>query len=942
MSALVSAKTKLLTEFDPQYIASIYKAIEQNQAIIEFDLNGVVLTANANLLSMFGYALEDLLGKHHDQLCVAGAAERGENTFLWEKLCAGESVSGIFHRSAADGSDRYMQASYIPVVDAAGKPCKIVQIATDITASKTKSLEDDGKIMAINRTQAVIEFDLEGNVLTANEKFLEIFSYTLQEIIGQHHRIFCCETYAQSEDYRNFWNDLRAGEHKQNEFMRLNRQGRCVWLQATYTPIRNAEGNIYKIIKFASDITGNKLASIANEGRIAAISRSQGIIEFDLGGNILEANENFLQLIGYTLEEIKGKHHRIFVCKEEASGGAYRAFWQKLGDGQFDAGEYLRYGKNGKKIWIQASYNPILDLDGKPVRIVKYCIDITTAKMAAMEMAARMDAVSRSSCLMELSADGHILTANDRMQNALGYAISDLVGKHESYILFEEDARIQSYIDLWNSLREHHSVNIEIRRKGVGGLERWFLANFSPILGLDGILTKVIIQADDITTAKLERLDTAGKLRAIDRYQAMIEFDMTGKVLHANDNFLKLMGYRLDDIQGRHHRMFVDPEEASGAAYQSFWERLGRGEFEAGEYKRIGKNNHEVWIQATYNPVFDPSGNPVKVVKFAIDVTDSKLHTSEFKAKVDAIDRGQAVIEFDLNGQVLDANRNFLAAMGYTLREIKGQHHSMFCSTEYTIGKDYRDFWLRLSEGQFISGRFHRLGKFNRDVWIQATYNPIFDLNGKAMKIVKYAHDVTSEVQLEQRIASGAAEMNAHVRELVESVNAIATNSIVAADLAHDSSAAAQSGFDALQKSIAAITAIQASSSQVSEIVGVIDEIANQTNLLAFNAAIEAARAGEHGIGFSVVADEVRKLAERSSVAAREITKLIEESVQHVGKGAEVSREACRSFEGIMSGVAKTSKSVAEIAESAENQSKMAKQVSLLIDQIAHAKEKEN
>lgn len=543
---------------------------------------------------------------------------------------------------------------------------------------------------------------------------------------------------------------------------------------------------------------------------------------------------------------------------------------------------------------------------------------------------------------MELSADGHILTVNDRMQNALGYAISDLVGKHESYILFEEDARIQSYIDLWNSLREHHSVNIEIRRKGVGGLERWFLANFSPILGLDGILTKVIIQADDITTAKLERLDTAGKLRAIDRYQAMIEFDMTGKVLHANDNFLKLMGYRLDDIQGRHHRMFVDPEEASGAAYQSFWERLGRGEFEAGEYKRIGKNNHEVWIQATYNPVFDPSGNPVKVVKFAIDVTDSKLHTSEFKAKVDAIDRGQAVIEFDLNGQVLDANRNFLAAMGYTLREIKGQHHSMFCSTEYTIGKDYRDFWLRLSEGQFISGRFHRLGKFNRDVWIQATYNPIFDLNGKAMKIVKYAHDVTSEVQLEQRIASGAAEMNAHVRELVESVNAIATNSIVAADLAHDSSAAAQSGFDALQKSIAAITAIQASSSQVSEIVGVIDEIANQTNLLAFNAAIEAARAGEHGIGFSVVADEVRKLAERSSVAAREITKLIEESVQHVGKGAEVSREACRSFEGIMSGVAKTSKSVAEIAESAENQSKMAKQVSLLIDQIAHAKEKEN
>jgi methyl-accepting chemotaxis protein len=293
------------------------------------------------------------------------------------------------------------------------------------------------------------------------------------------------------------------------------------------------------------------------------------------------------------------------------------------------------------------------------------------------------------------------------------------------------------------------------------------------------------------------------------------------------------------------------------------------------------------------------------------------------------------VIEFDLNGQVLNANRNFLTAMGYTLREIQNQHHSIFCSGEYTQSKEYRDFWLRLSEGEFISGRFHRVGKFNRDVWIQATYNPIFDLNGKVMKIVKYAHDVTNEVKLEKRIAAGAAEMNIRVRKLVESVDAIAANSGVAAELAHDSSTAAQSGFDALQKSIAAITSIQTSSARVSEIVGVIGDISNQTNLLAFNAAIEAARAGEHGVGFSVVADEVRKLAERSSVAAREITKLIDESAQQVEKGAEVSREASRSFEGIMSGVARTSKSVAEIAESAESQSTMAKEVSLLIEQIA-------
>ena len=942
MSALPSAKTKVVAEYDLQYVTSIFKAIQHSQATIEFDLDGVVLNTNANALSLFGYTQEEWHGKHHGQLCIPGAMESEEYTAFWDKLRSGEHINGEFRRIAADGRDIYLQACYIPILDTENKPCKIMLIASDITASKLKSLEDDGKIIAINHTQAEIEFDLDGRILTANQKFLDTFDYTLQEITGQRHQMFCYETYAQSEEYQAFWQDLRAGEPKQGEFMRMNRQGRPVWLQATYTPIRNVDGKPYKVIKFASDITSAKLASIANEGKVAAISRSQGVIEFDLAGNILDANENFLKLTGYTLEEIKGEHHRIFVDKEEARGGAYRSFWQKLGNGQFDAGEYLRFGKDGKKIWIQATYNPILDLDGKPIRVVKYCNDITQAKLAAMEMTARMDAVSKSSCLMELSADGHILYANERMQNALGYGLTDLVGKHENHIQFDEDIRAQTHIELWRTLREHHPVNIEIRRKGVGGLERWFLANFSPILGLDGILTKIIIQADDITTAKLERLDAMGKLQAIDRSQAMIEFDMSGKVIHANENFLTLTGYNLDDIKGRHHRMFVDPAEATSAEYQAFWERLGHGEFESGEYKRIGKNNREVWIQATYNPILDPRGNPARVVKFATDITQSKLHTSESEAKVAAIDRGQAVIEFDLSGQVLDANRNFLAAMGYTLREIKGQHHSTFCTTEFTQSKEYRDFWLRLGEGEFISGRFHRVVKFNRDVWIQATYNPIFDLNGRVMKIVKYAHDVTSEVQLEKRIATGAAEMDSHVRERGASVNAIAANSNVAAELAHDSSTAAQSGFDALQKSITAITSIQASSSQVSEIVGVIDEIANQTNLLAFNAAIEAARAGEHGIGFSVVADEVRKLAERSSVAAREITKLIEESAQHVDKGAEVSREASRSFEGIMSGVAKTSKSVAEIAESAENQSKMAKQVSLLIEQIASAKTRGN
>lgn len=680
-----------------------------------------------------------------------------------------------------------------------------------------------------------------------------------------------------------------------------------------------------------------ELAGSDFAGYMAAINRSQAIIEFGLDGIVLGANDNFLRLMGYTLDEIRGQHHRLFVDKEEALGGAYRVFWQKLGKGEFDSGEYLRIGKNGRQVWIQASYNPVLDQDGKPLKVIKFATDITERKLAAIENAARLQAVYSSSCVMDLARDGTILQCNERMERALGYGRGELIGRNETELIFDDDMASGQYRNLWGELREGHSISIERRRKGADGRELWFASTLSPVLGIDGQLNKVIVITQDITEAKLSRLDAAGKLGAIDRAQAVIEFDLKGHVLNANANFLKLMGYRLEEVLGQHHRLFVEREYAGSAEYQSFWERLARGEHCTGEYKRIGKDGKEVWIHATYNPILDPQGNPVKVVKFASDVTDAKLQNAEFQAKVSAIGLGQAVIEFDLEGRILTANRNFLAAMGYTLREIEGQHHSLFCTGDYTQSEEYRDFWLRLGEGQHISGRFHRIGKYNRDVWIQASYNPILDLNGQVMKVVKYAYDVTKEVQLELRITAKATEMSGSVRSLVESIRNIAENSGVASSMAMETSTAARAGFEAVQQSIAAIDRIQSSSSRVSEIVRVISEIANQTNLLAFNAAIEAARAGQQGVGFSVVAAEVRKLAERSSTAAQEIARLIDESTLNVQQGAEVSRSAARSFEGILTAVERTVDSATEIAGATEQQRDMAGQVSGLIEQLASA-----
>ncbi|OLP56850.1 chemotaxis protein [Rhizobium rhizosphaerae] len=247
--------------------------------------------------------------------------------------------------------------------------------------------------------------------------------------------------------------------------------------------------------------------------------------------------------------------------------------------------------------------------------------------------------------------------------------------------------------------------------------------------------------------------DASAVLAAMSRSQAIIEFDLTGKILSANANFCAAIGYELSEIVGQHHRMFVDPTEASSTEYRQFWRDLADGKFDKRQYRRIGKGGQEIWIEASYNPVFK-RGKPYKVVKFATDITAIKLKSADDAGKLDALSRASAVIEFTPAGEILTANENFLSTLGYQLAEIKGKHHSMFCDPTYTNSEDYRRFWTRLAGGEFIADEFMRLGKNGKKVYIQASYNPIFDMKGKVFKVVKFATDVTKRVENVDQLAS--------------------------------------------------------------------------------------------------------------------------------------------------------------------------------------------
>jgi PAS domain S-box-containing protein len=372
-------------------------------------------------------------------------------------------------------------------------------------------------------------------------------------------------------------------------------------------------------------------------GQLAAISKSQAVIEFEMDGTIVNANENFLGAMGYTLGEIKGKHYGIFVEDTYRNSADYREFWAKLGRGEYQTGEYKRLGKGGREVWIQASYNPILDSNGKAFKVVKYATDITAQKITNADYAGQISAIGKSQAVIEFRMDGTIVNANDNFLKTMGYALDEIKGKHHG--MFADDAYRASaeYREFWAKLNRGEYQTGEYRRLGKGGREIWIQASYNPILDLNGKPFKVVKYASDITAQKNTNADYAGQISAISKSQAVIEFRMDGTIVQANENFLRAMGYMQDEIKGKHHGIFVEENYRNSAEYREFWANLNRGEYQAGEYKRIGKGGREIWIQASYNPILDLNGKPFKVVKYASDITPQKAAAEELRRKVDAM-----------------------------------------------------------------------------------------------------------------------------------------------------------------------------------------------------------------------------------------------------------------------------------------------------------------
>lgn len=376
-----------------------------------------------------------------------------------------------------------------------------------------------------------------------------------------------------------------------------------------------------------------------------------------------------------------------------------------------------------------------------------------------------------------------------------------------------------------------------------------------------------MLEWHNVTEEKLRNADIHGQFEAMNKVMGVISFELDGTIIDINDNFLEVVGYSREEVVGHHHRMFAEPDLANSAEYTAFWAKLNRGEFDSGEYKRIGKGGKEIWLQASYNPIFDMNGKPFKVVKYATEVTKSKLEQANFESQIEAINKAMGVISFNMDGTIIDINDNFLKVVGYSREQVIGQHHRMFAEPDLANSAEYTAFWAKLNRGEFDAGEYQRVGNHDKKIWLQASYNPILDLNGKPYKVVKYAADISAQKQLQTTV------------EAVLGSTAVVMNAMAEGDLTKFMEGDYEGEFAQLQQAI---------NDTVSKIATVVQDITET----AISISSSASEISQGNIDLSQRTEEQASSLEETASSMEELTSTVRQNSDNARQANQLAVDA--------------------------------------------------
>ncbi|MEM6834927.1 MAG: PAS domain S-box protein [Pseudomonadota bacterium] len=802
---------------------------------------------------------------------------------------------------------------------------------------KSISSSDKSVLEAIDITQAVIGFNADGIIQHANDVFLAATGYSRADVVGKHHKMFVDEAYRTSSDYQQFWADLGDGHAKTGEFRRVKKDGSVLWLQATYTPIRSSSGDVKQIVKFATDITKAKTEAAQNKSWIAAIDKSQAIIEFTTEGVILDANQNFLQAMGYSKEEIVGQHHRMFVDKDEASSKAYKKLWANLASGEGFSGRIKRFAKNQIPVWLEASYNPILDEDGTVRRVLKVASDVTLGENLRAEAEQTLEQALDG--VVKINENNIVTFFNAAAEKLWGRKRDEVIGKNVKMLVpVEMQANHDDYV---NANRETGQDKIVGTSRDVpitrpDGTEVWGQLSLSKIR-LNGKITYTAF-LKDVTVERAQREEISQTLeQALD---GVVKIDESNIVTFFNAAAEKLWGYSRDEVIGQNVKMLVPAEMQSN--HDSFVNRNR----DTGEDKIVGtarevpvyrKDGSQLWGQLSLSKVL--VDGKITYTAFVKDVTESRAQREQIQTlSLVANETDNSVVITTADGLIEYVNPGFERMTGFSVEEVMGKKPGDVLQGADTDPQTVANIRAKLAAKMPFYDEILNYTKTGEPYWISLSINPVLNEDGEVHRFISiqanvtetktaaletrarmqcieqanavvewsprgdvlsfndFFHDITSGMGKEALHQHFALDRLLSTDDKTKLLNGASVSTDVQCETADGHDAWLSATFMPLTDysgqvtrlvmyatdSTARRTAIQSTTTLMRDVLqqidGVADEInavTSQTHLLSLNATIEASRAGNAGKGFAVVADEVRALAGRTGASTSEIAKLI-------------------------------------------------------------------